>query len=86
MLKAIKEFVENRIMVPVERGNASSEHALRLATAALLVEMTRQDETIHEAEKEAVANALRDKFDLSPEEVAELYTLAESEVKEAIDY
>ena len=87
MLKAIKEFVERRIMAPAEQGSAaSSEHALRLATAALLVEMTRQDETIHEDEREAVADALRNKFDLTPEEVAELYALAEAEVKEAIDY
>ncbi len=86
MLKAIKAFVESRIMVPVQRDTASAEHALRLATAALLVEMSRQDDTIHEAEREAIANALRTKFDLSPDEVSELYTLAEAEVKEAIDY
>ena len=86
MLKAIKEFVESRIMAPVEHDSADAEHALRLATAALLVEMSRQDDTIHEAEREAITGALRDKFGLSPEEVAELYTLAEAEVKEAIDY
>lgn len=86
MLKAIKEFVENRIMAPAEQGNAGSEHALRLATAALLVEMTRQDETIHEAERAAVADALRHRFELSANEVDELYALAEAEVKEAIDY
>nr|NIR25941.1 TerB family tellurite resistance protein [Gammaproteobacteria bacterium] len=86
MLKAIKEFVESRIMAPVEHDSADAEHALRLATAALLVEMSRQDDTIHEAEREAITRALRDKFELSSEEVAELYTLAEAEVKEAIDY
>lgn len=86
MLKAIKAFVENRIMAPAEQGNASTEHALRLATAALLVEMARQDENIHEAEREAVANALSNKFGLSPDEVAELYALAEAEANEAIDY
>jgi uncharacterized tellurite resistance protein B-like protein len=86
MLKAIKEFVEKRIMAPVEQEPGGAEHALRLATAALLVEMSRQDETVHEAEREAVAGALRSKFGLSPEEVDELYALAEAEVKEAIDY
>ncbi len=86
MLKAIKEFVENRIMTPVEAESADSGHALRLATAALLVEMSRQDDTIHEAEREMVARALRSKFELSAEEVTELYSLAEAEAKEAIDY
>ncbi len=86
MLKAIKDFVESRIMAPAEKDSPDAEHALRLATAALLVEMSRQDETIHEAERVAVADALRNKFDLSPEEVDELYALAEAEVKEAIDY
>ncbi len=86
MIKAIKEFVERRIMAPAEQGSADAEHALRLATAALLVEMSRQDDTIDEAEREAITGALRSKFDLSPEEVEALYGLAEAEVKEAIDY
>lgn len=86
MLKAIKDFVTQQIMAPVERGNSTSEHALRLATAALLVEMSRQDEKILPVEKAAVAGALKDKFDLSEYEVETLYVLAEAEVKEAIDY
>jgi len=86
MLKAIKDFVERQIMLPVERGNSTTEHALRLATAALLVEMSRQDDTILPVEKAAVEAALREKFDLTGEEVAALYTLAEGEVKGAVDY
>ncbi len=73
-------------MTPVQKDSGSAEHALRLATAALLVEMSRQDDTIHEAEREAITKALKTKFDLSAEEVSELYTLAEAEAKEAIDY
>ncbi|MFO7594219.1 MAG: TerB family tellurite resistance protein [Pseudomonadota bacterium] len=87
MLKAIRDFVEKQIMTPEETGDRNaSEHALRLATAALLVEMSRQDETVHDKEREAVATALRERFELQPEEVDELYALAEAEVKEAIDY
>jgi len=86
MLKAIKDFVSQQIMAPVERGNSTTEHALRLATAALLVEMSRQDDTILPAEKAAVEAALRDKFALNEEEVEALYTLAEDEVREATDY
>jgi uncharacterized tellurite resistance protein B-like protein len=86
MLKAIKDFVVQQIMAPVERGNSTTEHALRLATAALLVEMSRQDDTILPAERAAVEAALREKFDLTDDEVAALYTLAEGEAREATDY
>lgn len=86
MLKAIKDFVEKQIMAPAEASGEDGEHALQLATAALLVEMSRQDETIEQAERDAIEQALRERFALRPDEVEELYRLAESEVKEAIDY
>jgi uncharacterized tellurite resistance protein B-like protein len=86
MLKAIKDFVEQQISAPAERDNGSGDHAIRLATAALLVEMSRQDETILPAEQAAVNSALQEKFALTREEVDQLYALAEAEVREAIDY
>jgi len=86
MLKAIRDFVEKQIMVPAPREQQSQDHSLRLATAALLVEMSRQDDTIQDAERRAVEKALRERFDLSRDEVDDLYNLAEQEVSEAIDY
>jgi uncharacterized tellurite resistance protein B-like protein len=86
MLKAIKEFLEKQLLLPEEQGAPSVEHSLRLATAALLVEMSRQDDTIQAEEREAVARALRERFELSKKEVDELYAMAEQEVSEAIDY
>lgn len=86
MLKAIKDFVEKQIMAPAEQGAEDNEHSLRLATAALLVEMSRQDENIHQQEQDAISTALRERFELSPGEVDELYRLAEQEVREATDY
>jgi uncharacterized tellurite resistance protein B-like protein len=73
-------------MVPAAQERQSQDHSLRLATAALLVEMSRQDDTVHDAERQAVSKALRERFDLSTDEVDELYRLAEQEVSEAIDY
>lgn len=84
MLKAIRDFVEGRIVEPAQKG--APGHALRLATAALLVEMSRQDDTVDEQEREVIATALRERFGLSSAEVDELYALAEQEVSEAIDY
>jgi uncharacterized tellurite resistance protein B-like protein len=86
MLKAIRDFVEQQIMVPASIENRDPEHALRLATAALLVEMARQDDVVYEVEREAAAKALCEHFGLSMDEVAGLYALAEEEASEATDY
>lgn len=86
MLQAIRDFVERQILVPASAQSHDPEHSLRLATAALLVEMARQDEVVYKREREAAATALRDHFGLTMEEVTTLYALAEAEANEAIDY
>ncbi len=86
MLQAIRDFVERRILTPDGKGLSDPEHAVRLATAALLVEMSRQDDQVVKAERDEAAAALCEHFDLDLEEVAELYLLAESEADESIDY
>ncbi len=86
MLQAIRDFVERRILTPAAMENCDPEHALRLATAALLVEMSRQDDVIYETERDAAITALREHFGLSMEEVAGLYDLAEKEAADAVDY
>ncbi len=86
MLQAIRDFVERRIINPVGIESNDPLHALRLATAALLVEMSRQDDVIYQTERDAAARALREHFGLSIDEVTALYTLAEAEVVDAVDY
>ena len=39
------------------------QHQLRLATAALLIEMMQQDDEVHDKEYQAVMSALQEKFD-----------------------
>ncbi len=73
-------------MVPAGAQSHDPEHSLRLATAALLVEMARQDEVVYKKERDAAAAALREHFALTLEEVTTLYALAEAEANEAIDY
>ena len=63
--------------------DATSEHALQLATAALLIEMTHADFHVTGDEKDAVRLALQKAFDLSSQQTAELISLAGQEVKEA---
>lgn len=84
MLKAIREFFDSR-MQPAG-APTDAEHAVRLATAALLVEMTRQDEAVHAVEREAVVAAVCRKFELSADEAETLVGLAEAELRESTDY
>lgn len=84
MLNAIFNFFEQNISQQSEATD--NEYQLRLATAALLVEMMNQDEQILETEKQAVRNILKDQFSLNEQETLELCRLAEEELQDATDY
>ena len=85
MLDAIKQFFDNYIAsTPAHEQDA--EHALQLATAALLIEMMRMDEAIKPEERHAVAGSIQNKFDLSDQEAETLIQLAEDEAALATDY
>lgn len=80
MLRSIRQFFDSRIQLIGGAGQAADpEHALRLATAALLVEMTRADHDVNEKERGAVSDAVQRVFNLAPEETQELVRLAEQE-------
>ncbi|VAW99444.1 hypothetical protein MNBD_GAMMA23-1413 [hydrothermal vent metagenome] len=83
MLKAIKLFFEEQMSVAVEQD---IEHSLRLATAALMIEMMLDDGTVHDAEVNMLIEKLQQTFALDIKETTELYNLAQAEVKEAVDY
>lgn len=84
MIKAIRQFFETNI--EARRGEddpEASEHALQLATAALLIEITRADHEVTDEEREAVDRAVADAFELGEDETRELVRLAELEVRDA---
>lgn len=84
MLNKLKTFFENSL---ANMDNAEDEqHQLKVATAALLIEMMLQDDDEHDRERQAILQALQDKFDLSADETRELYQLAEKERRQATDY
>ena len=62
------------------------ERQLKLATAALLVEMMRQDNKVQEEERITVKKILQEKFRLGSEETEALFALAQHEAEEAVDY
>lgn len=85
MLKKLKAFFqENMAPAPDEKGK-TQEHALQLATAALLIEMTHADFQVKDEERQAVSTAIQSAFQLTAEETQSLITLAEEEVKQATD-
>lgn len=83
MLKAIKRFFDQNISTV---SPAANDHQLKLATAALLIEMMQQDGKTHGAEVQAVKKSLQSKFALSIEETARLFELAKEEAREATDF
>lgn len=83
MISSLRRFFESHIAAAAP---ADPEHGLRLATAALLVEVVRIDRDTQEAEREAVRRAVHKKFGLAAGEADALMALAEAEIAQANDY
>lgn len=85
MIDQFKSFFDN--FLGTDNGTpASEEHRLHLATAALLIEMTRVDEHIKPEEQATLAAGIRSTFDLTEKETDELISLAEQEAHDATCY
>lgn len=82
MLRAIQEFFDKRIGV-TSAAPESTERALQLATAALLVEVSRADHEIKPEERRVIGEAVRRTFDLSQHDTEVLINLAEEEAQTA---
>lgn len=83
MLNAIKQFFEQN-MSPEQPED--TDHQLKLATAALLIEMMQQDGKTTEDEIHAVKSALQTKFELTESETGTLFDLAKEEARQATDF
>ena len=86
MLRAIKQFFDEHIAMPVADSSASGDHRLQVATSAMLIETARADLDIKPEELTAVAKAVQKTFEISAEETEQLLRLAEEEIKQATDY
>lgn len=86
MINGIKRFFTQIIESDAKTSGAAAEHALHLATAALLMEMMRMDSTVTAEEIASVANALQTQFGLDSKQVAELMSLAKEQALQATDY
>jgi uncharacterized tellurite resistance protein B-like protein len=85
MLDRIRVFFERNLLFGADGGELE-EHGLRLAVAALLLEMPRMDDTVRAEECAAIEEAIRERFALGDEETRELLDLARAEGHDATDY
>lgn len=86
MLNSIKQFFENNIRSESVTSKEADERSLRLATAALYIEMMRADAEVTNEERKKVAELIRSKFYLSKQETEDLLRLANNEAKRSLSY
>ncbi len=81
MIKKLQRFFDQKIQ-SISGGQAVAlpERALQLATASLLIEVSRADFHIDAKEQRTIADAIQTFFSLSVAETQEIIELAESEV------
>jgi uncharacterized tellurite resistance protein B-like protein len=85
MLNHIRKFFDE--FMAVDTANPQDEEkAVRSAAAALLLEMAHLDDVLEPTEQAAVLNAVREGFELSPEQAEELIACANEERTQATDY
>ena len=83
MLDAIRDFFSSRLETP--ETDRSGPDPLALATAALMMEVSRADAGVDEAERVRIRTLLHEEFGLPDEDLDRLQQLAEAEVEEATD-
>lgn len=81
VIERIRQFFLNP--TPAAVDERTQEHLLRLATATLLVEMSRVDQRVDTIEQQAILANIRRHFDLTDDEARELTDLAMDKAVEA---
>lgn len=84
MIKNIIDFFDK--FTSKEDDTVDEDHQLKLTSASLLIEMIRMDHKIEKVEHDTVKALIKNDFSLSDEETETLFSLAEEESKNAIDY
>ena len=83
MLDTIKQFFNQHVLIEQDDGHASIEHKIQLATAALLIELSRADFEQSDIETDAVISALKKSCQLADSEIESLITLANQELDQS---
>lgn len=86
MLKTFKDLFDALTGTPSAESPEAQAHALKLACAVLLIEVTRADATLDATERQAILAALKRHLTLDSDEADHLLAQAASEAKGAYDY
>lgn len=78
MFKSIADFVQEKIS-KTSKDEFNEQHILHLASAALLLEISRADFDIQEEELTSIAKSMSERFNFSDEEANNLINLARTE-------
>ena len=85
MLDVVKRFFSKATVDISKDAHQKTEHDVRVATCALLLEMARIDETFTEAEMNLILSIMKEKYGLSRDHADALLAEADRELKESVD-
>jgi uncharacterized tellurite resistance protein B-like protein len=85
MIDMVKRFFSRAAEDVPGAADARSDHDIRVATCALLVEIARIDETFTQDELDKILSILKDKYGLSEEHAEALITEAEKALEDSVD-
>ena len=83
MIGQITQFFSRCMVLSIDAEPQNSVHAIQLATAALLIEVSRADFNADDSEQSHIVELLRNQFDLSSEELDRLVNLGQQEADQA---
>lgn len=86
MVFSLKKIYKQFIQPSSDKPEEHSEHAIQVATAALLIEMMKADGKVSADERKAVMQTIQSKFNLPEDETKSLKELAKEKIRKATDY
>jgi uncharacterized tellurite resistance protein B-like protein len=89
LIRTIQEFFYARIVSTSEQATPADitipqEKRIQLATAALLIEVSRADNQVRNHELDAIEDSIASSFGLTKDETEEIVALAQRQVEESI--
>jgi uncharacterized tellurite resistance protein B-like protein len=85
MIENIKKFFSENIDTSEQKSESSSEHAVSIATCALLLEMAHADSEFSNDERDQIISILKSSYGITENEAKELIILSEQERKDSTD-
>lgn len=85
MISKLQQFID-RYLAENDTDQATLEHRLQLASAALMIEVIHVDERVTDIEQDKIRQLISERFELDEEEIESLIELALEEKHDATDY